>query len=133
MKKFKINDGSSSIRFGKYGRLHGGQVYDLDNCPIPKDILMASSKNFIWVEEEKVKPVKKEDKKPVDKPVEAKAADAVTESNKPEVKDEKYFKDLTKAEQVAEMTKKGLSEEDINALKYEDDRVKKLMELQKDE
>ena len=41
------------------------------------------------------------------------------------------FKKLSKAEQVRKLDSLGLSKADINALKYEDDRVKKMLELMK--
>ena len=43
--------------------------------------------------------------------------------------DTKEYKDLTKEEQIEKLDSLGLSQAQIRALKYEEDRVKKLLEL----
>ena len=42
------------------------------------------------------------------------------------------IEDQTKAEQVKTLTEYGLTKKEIRDLKYEDDRVKKILELQED-
>ena len=48
-------------------------------------------------------------------------------------KEHKKYKDLNKAEQVHKLDSLGLSKSEIRDLKYEKDRVNKLLELMKDE
>ena len=43
------------------------------------------------------------------------------------------YKKLNKAEQVAKLDSLGLSKSQIKALKYEEDRVKKIIELMKEQ
>ena len=42
------------------------------------------------------------------------------------------LKDKTKAQQTLILLKYGLTGKEVRALKYEDDRVKKILELQED-
>jgi len=115
---------SNNEAWKRVANILGWANWELDSTEERKERIAKDKKRKKEIKQEKI--LKEEEKKIA----------TMSEAEKKKVaqeKEHKKYKDLNKAEQVHKLDSLGLSKSEIRDLKYEKDRVNKLLELMKDE
>tara|TARA_B110000858_G_scaffold82877_1_gene96042 strand:+ start:1 stop:2775 length:2775 start_codon:yes stop_codon:yes gene_type:complete len=119
-------EAKSNVKINNYKKAKGSTDYDtIKKLTSEQQVKMLKGLGF---GDYTIKNAKSEDSKI--KLIQSKNSGKKIEIDKEAIRKDK-FKKLSKAEQVRKLDSLGLSKADINALKYEDDRVKKMLELMK--